>query len=176
MTLTILPPKPPGVEIIAAPPSSPPFVPDALVAEEDTFLVLSAEPEIREAELPRLRVFHEAFTARPAEPGTVIVREGRPVRLLAVVHDLSVVPTWREEWVASALAGVLREAGARGWRTLATPPLGRVHGSLPVETFLVVLRAALERCASEQLRGLWLVTPEEDLPQVRALLASGLIR
>jgi len=174
VTLTIVPAIRPGVEVIAAPPSSPPFVPEALVAEEDTFLVLGADPEIREPELPRLRAIHEAFTAQPAEPGSVVVREGHPTRLLAVVHDLSVAPTWREEWVAAALAGVLRETGARGLRTLATPPLGRMHGSLPIETFIVLLRAALERGTPEHLQRLWLVTPEKDLAQVCALLASGL--
>jgi hypothetical protein len=164
------------LEVVAAPESAPPFVADAVVAEEDTYLVLSADPEVRETRIARLRVIHEAFAARPAEPGSVVVRGGSPLRLLAVVHDLSHEPTWREEWVEAALDAVLREVDARSLRTLAMPLLGRVRGDLPIDWFVALLRSALGRCAPARLERVWLVTPEGDLEEVRALLKSGLFR
>jgi hypothetical protein len=169
-------PTTPGrrVEVIAAPGSAPPFSPQAVIAEEDTFLVLSAAPDIEEPAVPRLRAIHEGLTAAPLSPGTVVVREGSPLRILAVVHDLSEDPTWRAEWVAAALEGVLRETGARGLRTLAMPPLGRVHGGLPPETFVLLLRAALARSASRHLERVWVITPESEVDELRALLASNL--
>jgi hypothetical protein len=153
-----------------------PAAPDAMVAEEDTFLVLSADPEVREPNTPRLRVFHEAFTAGEMEPGTVVVCEGAPITMLAVVHRLSETPSWRAQWVGEALAGVLREAQARGMRTMAMPLLGRVHGELPVETFVLLLRGALEQHAPGSLGHLWLITSAGELDEVRTLLASNLFR
>jgi hypothetical protein len=168
--------RPWGVEVVAAPEAAPPFAPEGVVAEEDAFLVLSAEPDVREPSAPRVRVFHEAYSSEPAEPGSVVVRDGAPVRLLAVVHDLSKEPSWREEWVASALEATLGEAEARGLRTLAMPLLGRVHGGLALDAFVSLLRETLERCAPPHLERLWLITPESDLEELQALLASNLFR
>ena len=147
-----------------------------MVAEEDTYLVLSADPEVREPEVARLRAFHEAYTAEPAEPGTVVVQGGSPLRLLAVVHDLSQDPTWREEWIAAALEAVLREADSRRVRTLAMPPLGRVHGSLPRERFVVLLRSALQTGAPRHLERILLVVPEEEVGAFGTCSESGLWR
>jgi hypothetical protein len=138
--------------------------------------VLSADPEVREPEVARLRAFHEAYTAEPAAPGSVVVRDGAPTRLLAVVHDLSQDPSWREEWVAAALEAVIAEADSRKVRTLAMPPLGRVHGSLPRERFVVLLRSALQASAARHLEQICLVVPDHEAGVFRDLLGSGLWR
>jgi hypothetical protein len=156
------------VVVTAAPPPV-----DAVVAEEDTYLVLSADTEVMEPAVARLRIFHEAYAAEPVEPGNVVAREGTPLRLLAVVHDLSQDPTWREDWVAAAIGAVLREADSRRVRTLAMPPLGRVHGALPRERLVGLLRAALEAGPPRDLERLFLVVPEEDITSFRDLLGSG---
>jgi hypothetical protein len=155
--------------------TAPPPV-NALVAEEDTYLVLSADPEVREPEMARLRAFHEAYNAEPAEPGSVVVREGIPLRFLAVVHDLSQDPTWREDWVAAAIGAVLREADSRRVRTLAMPPLGRVHGALARERLVVLLRAALQARPFRNLERLFLVVPDDEAAIFKELLGSGLWR
>jgi hypothetical protein len=164
------------LEVIAATEGAAPFATDAVVNEEDTYLVLSADAEIRDSQIARLRIFHEAFTAKPAQPGSVVVRPGSPLRLLAVVHDLSHQPTWSEEWVGAALDAILREVGTRGVRTLAMPLLGRVHGALPAERFVLLLRSALDRRAPSGLERVWLVTPEDELDDVRRLLETELFR
>ncbi len=147
---------------------------EALVVEEDTYLVLSAAPEVREPRGSRLRTFHEAYATHAAAPGSVVVREGSPVRLLAVVHDLSREPSWTEEWVAEAVAAALREAEARGVRSLALWPLGRVHGALPRETLVSLLRTALESGTRRQLARICLVVPEDEAGEYRALFAANL--
>jgi hypothetical protein len=164
----------PGIEVVVAPER--PRAADAVVEEEDTYLVLSADPEVREPPVARLRAFHEAYTAEPAEPGSVVVRDGAPTRLLAVVHDLSQDPSWREEWVAAALRAVIAEADSRKVRTLAMPPLGRVHGSLPRERFVVLLRSALQAGAPRNLEQICLVVPDHEAEVFRDLLESGLWR
>jgi hypothetical protein len=149
---------------------------DAVVAEEDTYLVLSAEPEVREPAVNRLRVFHEAYAAEPVQPGTVVAREGSPMQLLAVIHDLSQEPTWREEWIVAALDAVLREADARNVRDLALPPLGRVHGALPRERLVVLLGAALRARPPRHLERLFLVVPDGEVATFKELLGSDLWR
>jgi hypothetical protein len=165
---------PPRIDVVVM--SESPPTADALLLEEDTYLVLSADPEVREPGVARLRAFHEAYTAEPAAPGGIVVREGSPLRLLAVVHDLSQEPSWREEWVAAALEAALEEAESRRVRTLAIPPLGRVHGSLPAERFVALLRSALGPGTSRNLECIWLVVPDDEVEVFRELLESGLWR
>ena len=164
----------PGIEVLVAPER--PRAADAVVEEEDTYLVLSADPEVREPGVARLRTFHEAYTAEPAQPGSVVVGDGAPTRLLAVVHDLSHDPSWREEWVAAALRAVITEADSRKVRSLAMPPLGRVHGSLPRERFVVLLRSTLQAGAPRSLEQICLVVPDHEAEIFRDLLESGLWR
>ena len=129
-----------GVSIVAGRPGEPV---DGLVVEEDTWLVLSAPSDVPEPAEHPLRVMTGAHEAEPVAPGSVLVREGPPVRLLAVVHDVGAEPSWREAWVADALRGVLREAAQRGLRSVAIPVLGAVHGSMPPDCFAQLLRDAL---------------------------------
>ena len=92
-------------ELVFSPPGEPPFTIDALVEEEDSYLSLSAEPVVDFTEKPvehPVRVMTAARDAEEVEPGTVVVRQGHPLRLLAVIHRLHVSPTWREPWVVRA--------------------------------------------------------------------------
>jgi hypothetical protein len=104
------------VRIVPAPEDQPPFPVDALAVEDDTYFVLGADPEVREPNEHPIRLWKQIHEAEPAAPGSVSVKEGEdggPTRFLAVVHDLSQEPSWREEWVAQALGEVLRETGQR---------------------------------------------------------------
>lgn len=161
-----------GVRIVVAPPDAPPFLVEAEVLEEDTFLVLSASPAVIEPPGHPLRVLHAAHEAEPVPPGSVVVRTGHPLRLLAVVHDLARDPTWRPEWVETALVTALREARDRGVRALATPVLGAGHGRMPAEAFASMLRRALARQGPSNLRRIWLRTRGETDRLIGALRAS----
>jgi len=148
-----------ALRIVSCPEDAPPFEVDAVAAEEDTWLVLSADPVATEPEEGLEEILAAARQAQPEPPGSVVVLEGRPLRLLAVVHDLSREPTWREEWVASALAAILAECEARGIRSLALPPLGARHGSLAPPRFEELLAEALRAAPPLRLERLWLVVP-----------------
>ena len=130
--------------ITVAPPWSQPFPVDALILEEDTWLALSAAPEIHEPAVHRIRTMTEAWEAEPAAPGSILVRPGVPLRILAVVHDLSVAPSWREEWIHAALRRSLAEAQRRGLSALGIEPLGAVHGRFPPPAFDALLSELLE--------------------------------
>lgn len=155
-----------------APREVPPFAVDAVVEEEDTYLVLSADPTVREPEEPLLEVLTEVHEAEPLEPGSIVVREGEPLRLLAVVHALDEEPTWREEWIAEALRGVFREAGRRRLRSVGLPLLGTVHGRLAIGRSLELILRALDETRPGGLERLWLMVADRDVAEVRDALLT----
>jgi hypothetical protein len=159
-----------GVRITLAPAYRPPFEVQALVLEEDTYLVLSSTPEVREPREHRLRTLTEGFLAQPKAPGSVVVKQGEPIRLLAIVHDLGAEPTCRQEWVEEALRGSFEQARQLEVRHLGVPILGRVHGQLGLGAFARLLRDALGELGTGDLERVWLVTPCELEAEMRRQL------
>ena len=160
------------VRVVIAPPEEPPFRFDAEVVEEDTYLVLSAGPEAIESDVHPLRVLQAAHDARPVAPGSVVAQPGPPLRLLAVVHDLAQEPTWREEWIAEALAAVMREVRKRQVRALTLPVLGARHGRMPAAAFAGLLRRALEAETPPSLARLW-IRAAGEIEDMAAVLKAG---
>ena len=148
-----------SVRIVAAPEDQPPFPVEAVVFEEDTYLVLSAGWDKIESDDHPVVILTEAFDAKPEEPGSVVVYEDSPLRFLAVVYDLDQEPSWREEWVERAIEGIFREAERRRLQTIALPFMGTKHGSLEKERFLLLLRGFLERNCSPYPLRVWLALP-----------------
>jgi len=140
--------------LIHAPPGEPPFPVDALVEEEDSYLSLSAEPALEMPGEHPVRVMTAAREAEEIEPGNVVVRDGAPLRLLAVVHRLHESPTWRERWIARAVENLCVEVERRQIRALGTPLLGTVHGKLSPQRSFELLAPLL---AEEGLQRVWVV-------------------
>jgi hypothetical protein len=162
-----------SVKVVAAPEATPPLEVDAVAFEEDTFLVLSADATVRDHGEPLMKILTEAHEAEPEPPGSVVVREGHPVRMLAVVHDLGLDPTWKEAWVTSALHEILIACEARGLESVAVPPLGARHGSLRVERFVALLGEALRDTATSRLERIWLITPADRCRSLLEILRLG---
>jgi len=120
-----------------------------------------------------MRVMTRVIETRPQTPGSVLVKGKRPLRLLAIVHDLNQDPSWREEWIANALDRILAEAETRRLRSIALPFLGTLHGSLEKQRFVVLLRDALERNPAIHLERLWLVVPEGSSSKILDILESN---
>ena len=161
-----------SLAIVAAPKDSPPFTVDAVAFEEDTFLVLSADRKVRAPKESLVRLMTRVIETRPETPGSVLVKGKDPLRLLAIVHDLNQDPSWREEWIASALDGIFREAESRGLQSIALPFLGTLHGSLDKERFIKLLGSALERTSPSHLKRLWLVVPAGTRSRILEILES----
>ena len=130
--------------------------PHAIVREEDTQLLLTAavRPVMPGASLRQLEA--EALRARGRPPGSVVVRPGRPLLLLAVIHDVECEPSWQEDWIARATDAALRAAHWRGLTRVAMPLLGTVHGRLPQARAIELLGDAIERAGDAGPRTLWL--------------------
>ena len=119
-----------------------------------------------------MRVMTKVIETRPQTPGSVLIKGKGPLRLLAIVHDLNQEPSWREEWIASALDIILAEAETRRLRSIALPFLGTLHGSLEKQRFVFLLRDALERNPAIHLKRLWLVVPEGTRSKILDTLES----
>ena len=116
--------------IIAAPENCAPFNVEALVFEEDTWLVMSANPTICAPEVHPIRLMTDVIEAVPEPVGSVLVKNGHPMRFLAIVHDVNQEPTWKEAWIERALHSVFREAEQRSISAIGLPLLGTLHGRL----------------------------------------------
>ena len=79
--------------VVAAPKDRPPFEVGAVVAEEDTYLVLSADPVIKEPRESWDEVIKQVKELQPETPGSVLISEKHPLEIFAVVHDLDREPS-----------------------------------------------------------------------------------
>lgn len=120
-----------------------PATADALVFEQDTELILRMDLPAHYPEESDDRLICDALAARGHTPGMVVALAGAPLRLLAIVHDLDRDPSWSEDWIAAAYAGVAHEVRERGLREIVTPLLGRVHGRYDRQRSRALLEAAL---------------------------------
>ena len=159
-----------SLDIVASPEDRPPFPADAMAFEEDTFLVLSADKEVRDPREPLMRVMTRVIETRPETPGSVLVRGKSPIHLLAIIHDLNQDPSWKDEWIVSALDGIFKEAEIRRLRSIALPFLGTLHGTLEKERFVVLLRNALKQISSDHPKRLWLIVPPGTSPKILEIL------
>jgi hypothetical protein len=161
------------IHIVAAPEDRPPFKAEAIAFEEDTFLVMSAEPIVRAPKESLMRVMTRVIETQPETPGTVLVRGKRPLRFLAVVHDLNQEPSWKEEWVADCLEKIFAEAESRKLKSIVLPFLGTLHGRLERRRFLKLLGHALSQTELSHLERIWLVVPDGMNPKILEILESG---
>jgi hypothetical protein len=144
----------------------------AVVYEEDTFLTLSAPTSPSEPSEHPVRTFTDVLEAEPVAPGTVLIGpRDRPLALLAVVHDLDHDPSWRPDWIATALRGVIDLTARRQLGELALPLLGTVHGRMPLAEAMTLTAAALSSVERRFPERVWLVVPEPVREEVAALLS-----
>lgn len=160
------------LKIVACPQSSPPFAVQAVAVEEDTWLIISADPQITYPEEHPVRLMTDLMNTEKEKVGSVRVKDGDPLRFLAIVHDVDSEPTWREEWVQSALVEVLREAEKCKLAAVALPLVGTRHGRLQPGRFAELLAAALMGTELLHLKRLWLVVPADQVLDVSKRLES----
>jgi len=163
-----------GLQIIAAPKDAPPFKIDTLAVEEDTYLIMSAEPtHIPPAEHP-LRFMAELAGLEPEKPGSIVVRGRNPVRMMAVVHDVNQEPTWREKWIEKALCEIFRQADSRQLSALGLPLIGTKHGKLKNHRFAALLAKAIKKSSFNHLKRLWLIAPVPENVKLVQLLKKAI--
>ena len=160
------------LQLIVAPPEAPPFAPAATVLEEDTWLVLSAEPTVKPVADNMVRLMTDLLTAKPTSPGSVLVANGEPMQILAVVYDLSEEPLCRPEWVGAALRGIFTLAEEKRLTKLAMPLLGVRYGRLPLSRFAELLTEVVRETTLLTLQQVWLTVADVECREVRRLLTA----
>lgn len=112
---------------------------DALVIEQDTHAVLAVDAQSVDSNETLATVTAQLASFEPYKPGAVVVKQGQPLQLYAIVHDLDHSPSWRETWIIAALNATFATARKRQLNRLGMAALGTVHGRLPLERFIELL-------------------------------------
>lgn len=146
--------------IVTAPEYEPPFRVDALVSEEDTFLIMAPDNEIRDSSIGIHELKNHVTEMEPVTPGTVIVKEGSPMRFLAVVYDFDREPHWNEEWVRDALNAIFQETEKHKLSSIALPLIGTLHSSLKRKRFAALLSSSLDTLRPNYLKNIWIIVDE----------------
>lgn len=136
--------------------NSEPCEPQIVVREEDVQLVLSAVTDLHVTGESLKELEGAALGAMNHAPGSVVVQGGRPLRMLAIIHDVDREPSWCEDWIAAATRAVFREAHWRGLTRIAMPLLGTVHGQLAPQRAAELLATVLEQPDVVRPETLWL--------------------
>ena len=161
------------VHVVVAPEDAPPFPVDAVAVEEDTHLLLSSDDGVVEEPEEEFHQLVAAASERPANtPGSVLVRKTKPLQFLAIVHDIDCQPTWREEWIASALNGVIEEAEWRRVESIGLPLIGTRHGNVETRRVALWLGRCLSRTAFRHLKRVWVIAPEGSETELMWALRS----
>jgi hypothetical protein len=148
------------VQIVAAPEENQPFDVEALAIEEDTWRIMSAEPQTCDPNEHPIRIMTQMIEAGPEKVGAVLTHGKDPVRFLAIVHDVDQEPSFREEWLLTAIKNVFLGVEQRGLKSLGLPFLGTRHGRLDTRRFIVLLSRILTETTFHNMTRLWLITPQ----------------
>ena len=149
------------VHVVVAPEHAPPFPIDAIAVEEDTHLLLSSDDDVVTEPDEEFEALVEAASNKIANtPGSVLVRKTKPLQFLAIVHDIDCKPTWREEWIASAINGTVEEAEWRRLASLGIPLIGTRHGNVEMRRVALWLGRCLSRTSFRYLKRVWVIAPE----------------
>lgn len=131
------------VEIVRTPLGTLPLNIQAVILEEDTGLVLSAEVRLKEDSEHPVRVMTDLVSFEFPKVGSAVLQNGSPLFIFAVVHDLEQTPHCNEQWVSSALEACFCICQERGVEHLAVQQLGCVFGNLNAEWFESELKRQL---------------------------------
>jgi hypothetical protein len=163
------------VHVVVAPEHAPPFAIDALAVEEDTHLLLSSDDVIEEPDEAFEELVAAASTIPANTPGSVLVRKGKPLQFLTIVHDIDCQPTWREEWIASAINGAIEEAEWRRLASLGLPLIGTRHGNVEMRRVALWLGRCLSRTSFRYLKRVWVIAPEGSETELMWALRSEFV-
>ena len=116
---------------------------DAIVEEQDTFLLLGASPVIQESEESYVTLVKKMERQKPLEPGHIIVKGTNPVRFIAVNYNIENNPVCCEGWIKTSLQNIFRECRKRKITSLLTPLPGTKYGKISKEFSMQLLTNAL---------------------------------
>lgn len=135
---------------------------DAVLFEEDSWQILAAGTDFTVTREHPIRIWTELLDTEPTPPGSVILREGWPITMLAVVYDFDAFPCCRSRWITAALAEAFKICRERRVKTLLLPLPGVRHGSFTIRKSLRLVIRALRREKTPPLQRILLACGSED--------------
>jgi hypothetical protein len=148
-----------NLRIQAAPKNYPPFSCQAIVEEQDTYLILGEQTELKDPGKPAWYLANTMENTETYSLGSVVIKGKSPLRLCAVVHDIEQEPTYTHACVGKAYQAVMQTVQKRNITSLALPLLGSIHGKLSVTESVQLLDASVIHGYPENLEKLWLILP-----------------
>lgn len=133
---------------------------EAVVEEQDTQLLMVVDGVIEYPEDDFDSLINQMFSGKPRNPGQIIIKHDKPMRLQAIIHDIYQEPSCKVEWVAFALKQLVEEINNHQIKTLAMPLLGTYHGKMAEEQSVELLCACLGSDQKSALEKLWLIVPD----------------
>lgn len=137
---------------------------DALLFEEDTYLVLTVDGRMSYRDAHPVRMMTTAYSARPHPVGSLIVK-GRS--WYGVTLDLDGDHLCKAEWVKQVYRRVGERLASGTVRKLGMHLLGNVHGRLGADLCAGLVLEALKGWTVETPCTIWLAVPPVSLRTVR---------
>ena len=131
---------------------------EALVFEEDTGLVLSADLQLKVYDEHPIRLMTSLLEMESQVPGSVLVKGKNPYRMFAIVHDLDQVESCQEAWITSAVEQTLAICDELGIGSIAMQMLGTRHGPFTEAWFKARFNLLLKRDAPKSLERVFLLS------------------
>ena len=138
----------------------------AKIEEQDTSLILEPSDTINEYndDKPVWYLSNTQAIQETHPTGSVIIKPGMPIRLLAVVHDLDCTPSWHEEWVFEALEKSFNILNDKQMTSVAVPCFGRHFKDFELENFTRPLVKVLQNSNNHYPKKIWLIAPVKQCP------------
>ncbi len=134
---------------------------DALIIEQDTFMLLQTDPVLEEPQSSSRTLAHEIEKQEPLTPGVVLTTGKKPIQLTAIVYDIDHDPLCKEEWIETALTNVFTEIKKRNLRSLCMPMLGIKHGNIFPHRFLEILQSVRSTTSNTGLKRITIFATDE---------------
>lgn len=121
-------------------PAQLPVTIDAIVEEQDTYLLLGKDTMIRETNESYVALVKKMEQQKPLIPGQVLVRKTNPVRFIAINYDIENKPICCEEWIKTSLKNIYEECCKQKILSLAMPLPGIKYGKFDHNAVMNILK------------------------------------
>jgi len=135
---------------------------DAVVEEQDTNLLLGKAPVIMETVEGFPELVGQMEQQISESPGSIIVKQSKPKRLIAIVYDVEHTPICEKSWVEEVLLKIFVQCHKHKIINLAMPLLGTTYGKLTDETIIDLLQNLLIKNQYQNPKRIFIYEKQED--------------
>jgi hypothetical protein len=135
---------------------------DAVVEEQDTNLLLGKAPVIMETVESFPALVEQMEQQIREKPGSVIVKESKPKRLIAIIYDVEHTPSGEAAGISEALLKIFEQCSKYKISVLAMPLLGTSYGKLTDDHIIQILQDILVKNRQKSPKKIFIYQRTED--------------